>query len=216
METDGRSFACNGRLVRKLREMKGLTQSGLARLSGYSVRLIGKAEAGKPISASTIEVLAEALSSKDRILSPNDLVIDLLSITRNYLKVLSQLDHLAIQNFQAYLSKNLVVRVLSDQTQFPFQNRYTGIDGLTQYYRHLFTICDGNSLEDPSQTSYEVFESGPNVVVWKGPFSNFKLRQESDSSISITSWLRFAGGKIVAQEDRFVMSKFPVEAHCHD
>ena len=212
MNTDGRSFACNGRVVRKLREMKGLTQSGLARLSGYSVRLIGKAEAGKPISASTIEVLAEALSSKDRILSPNDLVIDLLSITRNYLRVLSRLNHLAIQDFQAYLSKNLVVRVLSDQSRFPFESRYSGIAGLTQYYQHLFSLCDGDSI-DKSQTSYEVFESGPNVVVWKGPFSDFKLRHESDTSISITSRLRFAGGKLVAQEDRFVMSKCPVEAH---
>ena len=60
--TNRRSFRCNGNLLRFFRDRKGMTQSQLASESGYSVRLVGKAEAGQPIRMETVEVLAEALS----------------------------------------------------------------------------------------------------------------------------------------------------------
>ena len=79
-----RSFACNGRLMRSIRERRGLRQFDLAQMAGFSVRLIGKAEAGQPLSMETIDVLAEALSSEERRITAADLMQNLVAIAEEY------------------------------------------------------------------------------------------------------------------------------------
>jgi len=69
-----RSIPCNGAVVRRLRKRLGLTQAQLAQRSGFSERLIRKAEASTPISLKTVRSLAIALSCEDKKVDPNVLI----------------------------------------------------------------------------------------------------------------------------------------------
>lgn len=57
-----RSICLNGAVIREARLAVGWTQMQLAKKSGYSLRLIGKAENGHPIDLETAKTLAETLS----------------------------------------------------------------------------------------------------------------------------------------------------------
>ena len=69
-----RSIPCNGAVVRRLRKRLGLTQAQLAQRSGFSERLIRKAEASTPISLKTVRSLAVALSCDEKNVDPNVLI----------------------------------------------------------------------------------------------------------------------------------------------
>ena len=64
----------NGQKLQVLRQLAGLTQEGLAEKSGYSDRLIRKAEASGPLRKSTIADLAAALSTGSQTVTGDDLV----------------------------------------------------------------------------------------------------------------------------------------------
>ena len=68
------SRPANGALIRALREKRGFTQIDLGRLSGYSERLIRKAESGGSIRLETFQNLAVALSNSSELISFSDLI----------------------------------------------------------------------------------------------------------------------------------------------
>lgn len=73
-ESHPRSIPCNGAVVRRLRKRLGLTQAQLASRSGFSERLIRKAEASTPISLKTVRSLAIALSCEEKKINPSVLI----------------------------------------------------------------------------------------------------------------------------------------------
>lgn len=197
-----RSFACNGRLVRELRQEMGFTQSDLARRSGYSIRLIGKAEAGKTLSGGTIEVLAEALSSPGRELTPEELIMDPISISKGYIAAVSRLKAAGVVQFQDFLADNLVLKVDVNQNIVDFQREYVGIDGLARYYEQFFSQFDSSAWES-GQPTCKFFESGAEVIVWQ---EKTWTLTKSNRTARVTSYLSFSQGLLCRQEDRVVVT----------
>lgn len=83
--THPRSIPCNGAVVRRLRKRLGLTQSQLAERSGFSERLVRKAEASIPISMKTVKQLAISLSDEERRVEPNLLICSPIEIAKRLL-----------------------------------------------------------------------------------------------------------------------------------
>ena len=203
------SYNCNGRLVRLIRQKQGLTQAELAQLSGYSVRLIGKAEAGKVLSAGAIEVLAQALSTNQRELKPADLILDSLALAENYFSTLSDFERGAIAQCEHFLSESFVLRVIIDQGIVDIDQEYTGIDGLRSYYQKFFhhfrTSAPANGKAQVAQCRF--FESEADIVVWQDTqWSLFDCEGGENRTAKVTTRLNFQEGLLCEQEDRVVIS----------
>ncbi len=198
-------------MVRYYREKKDLRQTDLARLSGYSVRLIGKAEAGKPISPEAIEDLAGALSSDDFQIGPQDLISHPEQTAKNYFENL--LDHDSNRAwFQHFIDANISIKVLVSHQGALRELAYTGINGFAEY-RRVFCEFFLNSLRDEKYASRRIFSSGNEVVVWHEPISCSvkKLGHEIPSSFGsladsyfLTTKLLFSAGRLRSLEDRIV------------
>jgi len=198
--TGSRSFRCNGDLLRYYRDRRGMTQSQLATESGYSVRLIGKAEAGLPIRMETVEVLAETLSNSGSVLSPVDLMTDPVALAKKY--VFEQ--YLKKQNFvgrvEHFLSRSFELRVIADVERLGLSSIYRGASGLGEYCRRLYTSVESLPRIADSMRS-QFYALGNEVVVWYQP-ANRPQKDQSSFLFRPISKLRFSGGLLVEQEDR--------------
>lgn len=105
------ALPCNPVLLRRLRRKRGWTQSQLARIAGYTVRLISKAETGHRISLATIEDLAEALSSDQEVIYPQDLVFDPSSRTRECMAWLQQPSAAGLGDLQQWLDEEVELHI---------------------------------------------------------------------------------------------------------
>ncbi|MCC7335069.1 MAG: helix-turn-helix transcriptional regulator [Pirellulaceae bacterium] len=79
-----RGLCVCGNRVRDLRILRGMTQTELAKLAGYSERLVRKAEAGGSLSQTTIEDLADALSCQHSKVTPSDLCSSPETLARTF------------------------------------------------------------------------------------------------------------------------------------
>src|SRR3712207_1925771 len=79
-------LVCNGVLVRFYRQQRGWTQPQLATRAGYSERLVRKVEKGEPIRRSSIEHLAQALSTEELPLYWADLTTDPLAVAQAFVR----------------------------------------------------------------------------------------------------------------------------------
>lgn len=201
--TGNRSFRCNGDLLRFYRDRKGLTQSQLASEAGYSVRLVGKAEAGQPIRMETVEVLAEALSRPDQSISPIDLMTDPIALAKKYVFEQNSQTENFVSRVDQILSRNFELRVIADLEQLDLASVYRGSSGLREYRRRLHSSINGlNVLADSMRSQF--FALGNEVVVWYQP-ENPIVPGERFLFRPITK-LRFSGGLLVEQEDRISLS----------
>ncbi len=207
--SSGSSLPCNGRLIRLYRERKGLTQAELAQQSGYSVRLIGKAEAGKPIKLDTIEILAEALSDANLILKPCDLISAPATLAEKYVQELLQHQGNVVQEIRHFLADDFELRCFSNDESLAIQGFYQGSAGLSQYADKLFRVVELPDGIDVSSCC-SLFPVEDDVVVWY--LFQPLLRSEVDPaaakagrSVSLTTKLGFRNGLLLSQEDRIVV-----------
>ena len=76
------SFPCNGAYIKYLRKRKGWSQKQMVQASGYSVRLISKAESNGRIVYATLADLAQALSTDSEVVHPEQLIFDPVGVAR--------------------------------------------------------------------------------------------------------------------------------------
>ena len=81
-----RCQAVNGSMLRSCRVQLGWSQVELGHRSGYSERVIRKAEAGGSLRFQTIQDLAMTMSVNGQAVSFQDLTIDLESIARRFVE----------------------------------------------------------------------------------------------------------------------------------
>lgn len=212
--TTGNSFPCNGRLIRFYRERKRLTQAELAQRAGYSVRLIGKAEAGKSVKFETIEILAEALSDETNLLKPFDLISAPVTLAEKYVQELFEHQENVVSAIQHFLADDFELYCLSNDDSFSLEGSYCGRAGLAQYASELFemiTVPEGLNVG----SCCDLFPVDDDVVVWYR--FQFLLKPSVDASsvdaaktnatgaLSLTTKLRFEDGLLKFQEDRIVL-----------
>jgi transcriptional regulator with XRE-family HTH domain len=135
-----RSYQCNADLIRFLRHEKNWPQRQLAKKTGYSERLISKAESRQPISADAINVLAETLGIPSKPVCPEDLICDVIELAKSYVRSLYR-DH---QNFfnaiSPFLDDDIEFHVAGDSTEIPFAGIHRGHGEVKAAVDLLFSI----------------------------------------------------------------------------
>jgi transcriptional regulator with XRE-family HTH domain len=200
-EIHRRSRSCNPQLFKFLREKRGLTQSELARLAGFSERLIVKAEAGKQLSPKTIQVLAEVLGDGQQQLYPEDLTCDPVSLARQYTDALHQHQASLVDAIRHFLDDDVVFRIAGDPAVIPFAGEHRGIDAIDRGFKLFFSV-----LEVPEgldyKPDYHYLSQGNDVVVW-GKSWIHPRGAPLTRPMSISNLLRFRRGKLVLFEDNY-------------
>jgi len=207
-KSSGKSFPCNGKLIRFYRERNGQTQAQLAVQAGYSVRLIGKAEAGKPIKMDTIEVLAEALSGNEVFLKPIDLISAPVTLAEKYVGELLRHRQHVVEEIEHFVADDFQLEVVCSNGALPFDGTYAGRAGLKSYVNSFFNLVELPPFTDVASVC-SLFPIGNDVIVWylfHPPLkSELFPASEKKKSISWTSKLVFYDSCLVSQEDRLVV-----------
>ena len=137
-----RSLACNGDVLRACRQRRGWTQERAADISGYSVRLIRKAEAGQPIHPDTIEILAETYTTDAYPVHPEDLICDTRALARTLLHDYRSKERQVVAHTQNLLSEKMTCWVAGNPDDVPFAGDFEGIDGFDRFWAGLFVSLD--------------------------------------------------------------------------
>lgn len=196
------SFACNGDLVRTLRRSKGLSQSQLSDLSGYSVRLISKAEAGNRVTLATLEVLAQALSTPERTVATEELISGPIQIAKLFTDAIHGDGTKAFSRIRAFLTDDVVFSISGDPNEFSYAGIHQGIDNVELAVTRLFSEMTIPEEEGGWEAHYQFFQSDETVVIW-GRCRMHRIGEEPGSPVPVTQRLKFRDGKICFFEDRF-------------
>ena len=118
------SFPCNGAYIKYLRKRKGWSQRQLVHASGYSVRLVSKAESNGRIVLATLVDLAQALSTNTEVVRPEQLIFDPIGVA----KFLTYATYVLQRNMYSRLchiiTDDFVLEMIGDSQRFPFVGHY--------------------------------------------------------------------------------------------
>ncbi len=157
------ALPCYPGVLKQLRQRKGWTQIQLAKYSGYSLRLISKAEAGGPIALSTIEDLAEALSLDGRVVYPEDLVVDPHLKTRELIRLLQKSRFAVIDNMQHWLDADVELHIVGHREVKQCPQLTIGQSGVVAVLQFLWTEFGSEPLK---LDDIHCVSSGSEVAVW--------------------------------------------------
>ncbi len=194
-----RSFVCNAELLVFLRERKSFTQQQLAEEAGYSERLISKAEAGQPISTTTIDCLAEALSSADQPVYPEDLVTDPVHLSKEYFAALHTKGKGVVDAIKHFLHDDVIFRIAGDPEHIPFAGEHIGIDGIKRVFGLFFSLLEAPANHD-HLSDYRYVCQGNEVQMW-GESWIHPIGQPLEKPIPISHRFVFERGKLILMED---------------
>lgn len=196
-----RSYPCNKDLLVHLRERKGWTQLQFAQEAGYSERLINKAESGRSISTSAIEVLAEALSTGDDKIYFEDLICDTVALAKRYMAAIYIEQKNALAAIRDFLDDDVVFRIAGDPAIIPFAGEHRGIAGVGRALELFFSILEAPPNHDHT-ACYSYLAQGKNVVVWGDSWIR-PIGLVIEKPVAMIHRMTFHRGKLVCFEDIF-------------
>ena len=196
-----RSYACAPDLLAFLRERQGLTQKQLAETAGYSERLVSKAEAGRPISAGAINDLAEALSTSDALVYPEDLIVDPVQIAKEFIKALYTKGKGIIEAIRHFLDDEVVFHLVGDPEQLPIAGRHEGIAAVERLFDIFFSIFEVPKDHD-FESCYTYLGQGNEVRVWGDNYIH-PIGKPMDVPLRMANRLVFRRGKMILYEDTY-------------
>ena len=194
-----RSYTCNGELLRERRMSLGWTQEVLAEKSGYSVRLIAKAEASNSVRASTIEHLAETLSTQQDTLLPADLVTNPKELAAEFVRNLLDHEGDVAQKSRHFLADDILFTMPGNPEILPFAGVHVGIDAMDKACRLFFETLVLRSLE----TLALVAEGNQVVACLRATAGLRGLPEEYDGPALLVLRMTFERGKIVRFHDDY-------------
>ncbi len=196
-----RSSACNGRLLSAERRSRGWTQSEFAAKSGFTERLIVKAEAGKSVSVQTLKVLAETLSEVGDPISMVDLASDAVDLARQFIFGMYQHGSEVIPKLKHLLAADVVFHFAGDPKVFPFSGTHVGIEATDQAFRTFFRYLE--PPEDLSELdSYQFVAAGRGAFVW-GESWIHPIGKPMKAPVKLAIKIECRDGKITLFDDRF-------------
>lgn len=199
------SYPCNGTILSYLRNRAGLTQEALARRSGYSRRLISKAEANGTISSATIQDLATALSSPENPVYPEDLIADPRAMSMEFVLGMYRYGRDIVRICRRFLATNVVFRIAGDPSVLPFAGSHVGQPAVEAALSRFFSVFEPPSNHDPAP-HYTFVHKGNDVIVWGQTWMHPHGRPLT-RPIALSLWLTFERGKIVSCDHRFDTSE---------
>lgn len=175
-----RSETIVGWKVRDLRKQLGWTQEELAANAGYTARLVRKAEGGGSLHPDTIEVLAEALSTEQMRVNPEDLIVCPTNVVSEYVRAYRGRERQMVADFQVHLDPAVECFIAGDPEQIPFAGTWRSPDGYDRFwglYFQLFArpdktiyrpriICEGNTGVALGQEAVAIKELGIQTSSW--------------------------------------------------
>lgn len=195
------TYSCNKELLKNFREQLGWTQAKLARVAGYSERLVSKAESGKTISSETIANLAEALSTENCPVYPEDLVSDPLQCAQQYIAAMYEHHREMFPVIRPILDEEVVFRVAGDPEYIPFAGVYRGFAEVEKLIKLFFSVVEVPEGHD-HRPHYRYIVQGNSVVVW-GESWIHPIGAPLEIPMPVTLLIQFRRGKIVHCDDRF-------------
>jgi transcriptional regulator with XRE-family HTH domain len=147
-------------MLRASRKRMGWSQTELSRRSGYSERVIRKAEAGGQLRFDTIQHFAQALSQAGEAVNTEMLIYDPVSIAASFIEAYDQYGHGMLQHAKLKLHESFEYHVPADPELLTFAGTWRGADGLRQFLDFFFAefTREPNSLQP-------VYLQCPNRVV---------------------------------------------------
>jgi transcriptional regulator with XRE-family HTH domain len=197
-----RSYECNREILINLRERRGWTQQELATRAGYSERLISKAEAGQPISALAVEDLAEALSLPEDPVYPEDLVSDLVQLTKEFIAATYNHSQRNLADaVQHFLDDEIEYHFAGDPSVIPFAGKHRGIAAFERVVEIFYSVLEAPPNHDP-RPWHEYLRQGNDVVIF-GQSWIHPIGEPFGTPIRFVERFRYRRGKLILIENLF-------------
>jgi len=136
-----------GERLRLLRRQRGWTQQELADLSGYSDRLIRKAEHGGPVSAASLQVLATTLSHPARVVTSQELQASSYFSMGVFKEVLDPSRGFVESGVRDCCSDEPIIDASHVINSLPLHGKFFGRAAFTDWFRSLNVLIDIGSVE---------------------------------------------------------------------
>jgi transcriptional regulator with XRE-family HTH domain len=136
-KTPKRFCAVNAVGLRELRLTCGWSQAELARRSGYTARLIRKAESGGTLNYESIVDLAETFTACGTAVRAEELLFDPVSIVKEFVEAYERLGAECIQRLTHYFSPSIQLECLVDPVCFPFAGTWSGLEPLRDFFQRF-------------------------------------------------------------------------------
>lgn len=133
MRTNSRSVRINSEYLRRLRTQLGLTQCDLARIAGYTERLIRKAEAGGTLSRESVNNLVEALARQGAQITSQQLMLDIASVANEWLDAFDRHGREMVPYVRHHLAREFVFVCPGNPSVAPFIGTWCGVEGLQRW-----------------------------------------------------------------------------------
>lgn len=189
----------NGSRIAELRRSCELTQADLANETGYSVRLIGKAEQGKGVRYSSLIAIATALCRSGVSVAARDLCTAPEQIVRQFVEAYRVHEQGMVEKIHHLLSSDLETFIAGDPERIPFAGTYRGPAGLQDFWDQFFGL-----LERPDKEVLELtyYTNGNEVVAYGTERARIK-GHDADEPTWLSLKFRVEEGVIVRFEDYF-------------
>lgn len=189
----------NGPRILELRKSCGITQTELAKESGYNERTIRNAESSVGIRFSSLVAIATALNRKGITISALDLCTDPVEIVRQFVEAYRIHEQGLVEKVRHLISDELEVFIAGDPERIPFAGGYFGPNGLQKFWDNFFCL-----LERPDKNALNLtyYTNGNEVVAYGTEFARIKgTNTEEPTWLSLL--FRVENGLIVRFEDYF-------------
>lgn len=138
MNSNANIHAVNGSTIRECRKQLGWSQVELGCRSGYSERVIRKAEAGGSLRLQTIKDLAMTMSVDGLAISFQDLTIDLESIARRFVESYDWLGCNMLTACYDIFASDFSFSCPADPNQVSFAGEWYGLSGFQEFLNRFF------------------------------------------------------------------------------
>jgi transcriptional regulator with XRE-family HTH domain len=193
-----RSYACRGDYVKSLRERRGWTQEKFATVAGYSPRLIRKVESSASLNPETIADIAEALSTSETPIFPEDLVSDPEGAARLFVESYDRHEVDLLAHCRHILAEDLVFWCAGAGLGCPFGKEFHGLNEFQEFWTSFFSVVVRPKLR-PLMPTFAL--AGNEVVARMVEYPI--INGVEGPPIWIVHVMKFRRGKIARMENYF-------------
>jgi transcriptional regulator with XRE-family HTH domain len=177
-----------GEQVKYFRHLLGWTQDELARRSGYSDRLIRKAEGGRTLALETINNIAESLCCNGLQVCANDLILSPKRAVHELIRCVTSRS-VDMRSIHAITAQDCEVDFQAD-ARVPFSGRWLKPDGLCRWLK-TFSEC----VDEEVKRENPVFAIDEQMAFIQLSLA-FRHKESVSESFEIVMGIRFADNKI--------------------
>lgn len=136
------SIRVHGPSFLECRRARGWSQEELSRRSGYSIRLIRKAESGGNLRTDTLQTICETFSQSHGSVRVEDISCSLVSIARRFIYCYDNYGVNLLDHCGELLTDDFVYHVHADPERVPYAGSWFGVDGLQKMLNIFFGMFE--------------------------------------------------------------------------